>query len=385
LDTYKNRIDTTGNMLFLYSELFGTYPFYKEKYGHCMAPLFGGMEHQTMTTLLHFNAPLVSHELAHQWFGNNVTCATWKDIWLNEGFASYAEYLFAEKFWGERGAYDYMLNVHNIVLNDTNVGGSIYLPAADTVSPYRIFDRRLSYLKPSAVIHTLRYIINNDFVFFNILKQYQQMYASGNANTEDFKKLAEQVSGLDLDTFFKQWIYGEGYPVYHIKWNYAGSKVFIRIQQETTVPVSVPTFELPLEYKFVFAKGDTTIRQWNNKTVQEFSVDIAYPIDQLIFDVGNKILNKQTVVRDYSLGVSGTGTNEPFVYPNPAADEWKVINLVAGMELILTDMNGKVLWRKNVTDNNGVAIPATQYARGMYILHVSADNKKITSKKLTRL
>ncbi|MCB0698028.1 MAG: M1 family metallopeptidase, partial [Chitinophagaceae bacterium] len=165
LDSFKNRLDTTGEMLYYFSELFGTYPFHKEKYGHCMAPVFGGMEHQTMTTLHNFNAALVAHELTHQWFGDNVTCGTWRDVWLNEGFASYGEYLFAEKFWGDTAALKYIQKVHDIVLDDTVLTGSIYMSEAEANNPYRIFDGRLSYQKASSVLHMLRYIINNDNLF----------------------------------------------------------------------------------------------------------------------------------------------------------------------------------------------------------------------------
>jgi len=383
LDTFKTKIDTTGDMLYYFSELFGTYPFYKEKYGHCMAPVFGGMEHQTMTTLHHFNSPLVAHELAHQWFGDNVTCASWRDIWLNEGMASYAEYLFAEKFWDEQSAYNYMQKVHNVVLGDSLVDGSIYLQPGDTVSPYRIFDNRLSYLKASAVIHTLRFLIDDDIVFFRILKKYQQQFAGGNADTKDFKLLAEQVSGMDMDAFFNEWIYGEGYPVYDVKWNYVNGKLMLQVQQEGVVPQSVPYFSIPVEVKLFSAEGDTIIRLGSGMT-QSIYINMLHKVDGIAFDPRNMILDKATVFRDYSLGLSHV-RDEVFVYPNPASNGWTVVNIAGGSELVLTDLNGKVLVQKKVVDGNGMYIPAAQLARGIYLLQVKVNNYNTIFKKITKL
>ncbi len=126
LSTYKNAIDQTAGMVTLFSDLMGLYPFHREKYGHCQAQLGGGMEHQTMSTMGDFNTRLIAHELAHQWYGDNVTCATWSDIWINEGFATYGEYLVLEYLSGLSAAASMMQSLHNSIMSSP--GGSVYVP-----------------------------------------------------------------------------------------------------------------------------------------------------------------------------------------------------------------------------------------------------------------
>ena len=204
LDSYKQSIDSTADMLQYFSAIFGIYPFMKEEYGHCIVPLPGGMEYQTMTSCGEVGSMLVSHELTHQWFGDHVTCSTCKDVWLNECFASYGEYLFLEHF-RPKDAAAHMQQFHDAVLNKAEKHGAVYVD--DTTSDGRIFDGRLSYAKAAAVTHSLRFVIDNDSLFFAMLRAYQQQFAFGDAATEQFKNLAANFVHQNLDTFFDQWIY----------------------------------------------------------------------------------------------------------------------------------------------------------------------------------
>lgn len=192
--------EEAGDMIYVFSDLFGLYPFRDEKYGHCTAPISGGMENQTMTTQGPFTTRITSHELGHQWFGNMVTCGNWGHIWLNEGFASYSEYLYLQSL-DQNQAQQNMLNVHTRVLNVPI--GSVYVPAFEQDNESRIFDSRLTYDKGGALVHMIRHWVNNDDLFFDALKSYLNNYASGTAVAEDLIAEIELVTNTDLSRFLE--------------------------------------------------------------------------------------------------------------------------------------------------------------------------------------
>jgi aminopeptidase N len=182
LPNFIDEINETGDFIELFYDKYGPYPFEDEKYGHCMAPISGGMEHQTMTTQGFFEKKLTAHELGHQWWGNNVTCASWCDIWINEGFASYSEYLMLENLYPAEKT-QHMLDVHQNV--KTQTGGSVWV--LDSLNESRIFSGRLTYDKGAAIVHTIRFLINNDSLFFEGLRAFQVTFKDSTATGVDFK------------------------------------------------------------------------------------------------------------------------------------------------------------------------------------------------------
>ncbi len=192
----KPLIDKTSDLMKLYSGLFGDYPFKDEKYGHSVAPGGGGMEHQTMTTLVNFSFLLVAHELAHQWFGDYVTCETWQDIWINEGFASYSEYLANQYLVSQTEADSWIIRTHEYVKSVP--GGSVFVPEEYANDEDRIFEYRLTYSKGAAIIHMIRQEVGNDDLFFNILREFLKRYSNGNATGNDFRDLCTEMTGTKL-------------------------------------------------------------------------------------------------------------------------------------------------------------------------------------------
>ena len=256
LPFFLDEINETVDFMELYAQLYGPYPFDNEKYGHCMAPIGGGMEHQTMTTQGLFEKTLTSHELAHQWWGNNVTCASWCDIWLNEGFASYSEYLMlANLYPGQQ--INHMQQVHQSVMNQA--GGSVWV--LDSLNEARIFSGRLTYDKGAAIIHSIRFLINNDSLFFEGLRAFQQYYADSTATGLDFKNYMANYCTTNLDAFFEQWYFGEGFPTYDVVWNQVGNDVHLQINHTVSMPNITPTFTNPIELRISRqAQPDTLIR-----------------------------------------------------------------------------------------------------------------------------
>lgn len=210
-DTPANRAgwERSRDMLAAYRDVYGEYPFVNEKYGIYQFTFGGGMEHQTMTGQSGFGESLTAHELAHQWWGDWVTCRTWNDIWLNEGFATYGEAIWQERKPGSSGLP--ALHAAMGSRRPSNTAGSVY--AYDTSSVGVIFDSSLRYSKGAWVLHGLRKLVGHD-TFWDILAAHRAQHGGSAATTDGFFAVASAVAGRDLGPFADAWVYGGGIPTF---------------------------------------------------------------------------------------------------------------------------------------------------------------------------
>jgi aminopeptidase N len=229
--TVQNQLAQTPLILNLFENLFEIYPFHKEKYGHAQFGWGGGMEHTTVSFMNNFSRGLIGHEMAHQWFGDKITCGTWKDIWLNEGFATYLASMVIENFDGQSAFIADKTNMIDLITSMPN--GAVYLNDTEATDVNRIFDGRLSYYKGAMVLNMLRFKMG-DALFFQALKNYlaDTNLAFKYAVTSDLQTHLEAVYGSSLQEFFNDWVYNQGYPTYAIAFqnNYNGT-VAINVNQ----------------------------------------------------------------------------------------------------------------------------------------------------------
>jgi aminopeptidase N len=384
IGNFKQVLDLTDDMVEEFSELYGAYPFAKEKYGHAMAPLGGGMEHQTMSSMEVLNFTLVAHELGHQWFGDNVTCASWQDIWVNEGFARYSEYLMIERLLSREQADAWITLDYNEVLEQPV--GSVRIPNALALDEYRIFDFRLTYQKGGALVHMIRNIVNNDPVFFQALKAFQEKYRDSVASADDFREVLQETSGIDFSNFFEEWYYGEGYPDFRITWNYEADTVYIKQKQVAANP-KTPFYHIPLDYKITFAGSDTTVRINAGEPEQLFKIPTKKPAIALAVDPQNWVLKKMTsFTRDRSLNGEVVTALEPSqqkysIYPNPATSH---INIAPGYNgnyaLEILNGVGEVVRQVEYSTGN-ISVLIDDLVPGLYIIRLTSANN-VTVQKL---
>jgi len=364
LNQFKPTIDQTAPMIEHFSELFTLYPFANEKYGHSMAPIGGGMEHQTMTTQSTFTFTLTAHELAHQWFGDNVTCASWQDIWLNEGFASYSEYLALQRV-SEQSASNWMTDAHNRA--KLALQGSLRVP--DTTNVARIFNSNITYKKGAAVVHMLRYELNNDALFFKALQNYQTQFRGKTATTADLQRVVEETTGKNFDYFFAQWYEGEGYPSYSVQWDQEGNRVVLASQQFTTG--NTPFFKTDITYLVQTTSGAKTIRVTQNTPVQQFTFEVDGNVQSIIVDPDNWLLKDVSqVVRNTELTIPEPA---PIVYPNPAiANTIFIADLpFAATKAIVYDRIGRKIQTYSFAAQQSFDLNINKLPAGLYILHIT--------------
>ncbi len=298
LESNINNINNTKNFMELLSDLYGLFPYYKEKYGHYMwyPTSFSGMEHITMSGVRSFGYDLVSHELAHSWFGDEITCATWQDIWINEGFATYTQYIVRENLISKANADAQMLAYHNYIM--LSPAGSVYVPAASLTSWGRIFSTRYTYRKGGALLHMIRFEMQDDSLFYKTLWEYRQQFKDSVATGMDFKNVCEQVSGIDFDDFFNQWYFGEGYPIFDLDWWQDEDTLFLAVHQGTSTPVT-PLYKLHMEYGIQMAENDTTILVFQETNDTLYKIILTEEVTNVEIDPNNWVLNQTGNIRHF--------------------------------------------------------------------------------------
>ena len=258
------------DMMEIFAARFGEYPFADEKYGQAEFPWGGGMEHQTCTSLGHaaFTEWIMAHELAHQWWGDLVTCSTFHDIWLNEGFATYSEAIYAEALGGPAAYRDEMRKSQYFG------GGTLYVPSTDDWD--RVFDLNLSYNKASWVPHMLRGVMG-DSTFFAALRAYRTRFAYRSVSTADFDSVMSAVAGRDLRPMIDRWVRGEGYPIYRYDWSEVPEGPLWTVQVRLRQVQDTPIFPMPVGLAVrIEGGGSDTLRTF---TVESTGRDSTYTFD----------------------------------------------------------------------------------------------------------
>jgi hypothetical protein len=293
-------------------------PYRDEKYGHAQFGWGGGMEHQTMSFMVNFGFGLIAHELAHQWFGDYITCNSWKNIWLNEGFATYCESLTHEFGLSGENWANWKRNEINYITSEP--GGSLFVN--DTTSINAIFSGRLSYAKGGMVLHMLRGEIG-DTAFFRGIRSYLQdeKLANAFASTENLQEHMETESGMDLDYFFQDWVYGQGYPSYSFYWGQDENGIgTIKISQ-TQSHSSVDFFELNVPIKFAGDGQDTIIVFRNTENDQDYTWELDFKVSSIYFDPDIWLIAKNPVIQSLKMPDK---IETMIISPNPVNNSLKI-------------------------------------------------------------
>lgn len=367
----------TAEIMALYNELIGEYPFASEKYGHAQFGWSGGMEHQTMSFMGNFGFGLVAHELAHQWFGNYITLASWKDIWLNEGFATYLTGLAYENLlegvWWPRWK---KLTVERIVREPD---GSVFVQ--DTTDVSRVFSNRLSYSKGAYLLHMLRWIVGDDKFFIAIQNYFTDPeVANGFAQNEQLVRHFEQAGDTVLTEFFEDWYYGEGYPIYSLNYSQVDSATCKLQLSQSTSHSSVGFFEMPVPVRvYNNEKSDSLdYRLIHTINEQEFTIEPGFEVSEIKIDPEYRLISKTSEILKTPLLKT---TQEILIYPNPLTDNVTVF-IPNGQRLLSIEVYNSQGGKIKKYEDSKTNFNWSQLPNGLYIVKITTSEKIVEKKVL---
>lgn len=375
----------TPNIINFYETIIGPYAFRDEKYGHAEFGWGGGMEHTTVSFMGGFQRDLISHEMGHQWFGDKITCGSWKDIWLNEGVTEYMSGCVVENFDGPTSFISWKTNKINSVTSSPT--GNLYLYDTDLSNVNRIFSSRLTYNKGSMVANMLRYMMG-DANFFQALRNYlsDPLLAYNYALTPQFQAKLEALYGSSLQEFFDDWVYKEGYPIYTITaTNSAANQVTVQINQTQSITNSAQTgyvsyFEMPVPVRLTLSNSTSMDVKLNNTfSGQTFVVNLPAGTSAtgIQFDPNKNIISKNSTA---TLGTQQFNVETSFhLFPNPAND---LLTIVTPDQMTINNvLFYNVLGQKSL-ESNTTKIDISSLATGVYSVIINTNQGPILKKLL---
>ena len=366
-------------MLRLYDSLFIPYPFPSEKYGHAQFTWGGGMEHQTMSFMVNFSYDLMAHEVAHQWFGDMVTCGSWNDLWLNEGFATYLTAL-AYEFLKSKEEFRFQMRImrNNITQNDNGA-----VKPSDTSRVNVLFNGRLTYRKGAWLLHMLRHQVG-DSMFFEGCRQFLTggNRAYGFSTTDEFRQVMEAVSGQDLKWFITQWYEGQGHPELKMNWQQRGNTVKFSVQQTPSNP-TVPFWRIPIPVEFQNREGKSERKVFYPDSLSKnYTFSLPFAADTAIFDPEVSVLAKFSIG---GMNLDAIQQEDIVLQPNPGVDFW---NLYARNPVIqrveVYNAVGQRVWVQHLDSALSVRIDTRFWPSGTYITKIYTDNF-VYSKKCLKI
>jgi len=368
----RKQTSVTKDYIEFFSKKFIDYPFKNEKYGHAQFGWSGGMEHQTMSSMGGFSAGLIAHELAHQWFGDYLTCGSWDEIWINEGFATFLEAMVYEEFmpeiWDEWKEY-------TIASITSEPGGSVYCTNPSDID--RIFDGRLTYDKGGYVLQMLRGQLGED-VFFDGMKKYltDARVVNGFATTNLFRENMELAADTTLTEFFKDCIYGEGFPKYSMMWSSKNNNVEICITQQPSLSGG-PFFEMKLPVTVYKDGNSKTFWLMNTQTPQTFTINTFTKPDSVVFDEQDWILCKkettaslQSDLNSAKVKVAYNKTSKAITIITPDLDD---------AQYSIFHTNGRNL-ASGLLNAHSSSISVNGINNSIYIIHLKSNKKSFTGR-----